>query len=241
MRLDQHISTKLELSRNRAQFLIDEKLVKVNSKIITKASFQVNEGDIVEVTEDKKIEYVARSAIKLELFLEELDFDITGFKCLDAGASTGGFTQILLNKGASRVQTIDVGTSQLHDKIKLDSRVNCIENMDIRNYKTTDNYDLIVADLSFISLHKIIESLKGLSSKNTSLILLFKPQFEVGRDNLKKSGVPKDDKIVIRSLDKFKLACKTMGFRVSKIEESKLKGEAGNREFFIFMKLADIS
>lgn len=240
MRLDQYISNKLELSRNRAQFLIDEKLVKVNSKIITKASFQIEENDIVEVSEDKKIEYVARSAIKLEKFLELLDIDITWFNCLDVWASTWWFTQILLSKWVKSVQTIDVWTLQLHDKIKTDIRVSYLENLDIRDYKTTNSYDLIVVDLSFISLHKILDKFKELSSKNTALILLFKPQFEVWRINLKKTWVPKDDKIVVASLDKFKLACKNTGFRITKIAESELKWEAGNKEFFIYMKLADI-
>lgn len=239
MRLDQYISNKLALSRNRAQFLIDEKLVKVNSKIISKASHQVEENDIVEVIDDKKIEYVARSAIKIEKFLDLLEDGIIWFDCLDIWASTWWFTQILLSKWVNSVQTIDVGTSQLHEKIKSDSRVKCTENTDIRNYKTADNYDLIVADLSFISLHKILDKLKELSSKNTAIILLFKPQFEVGRINLKKTWVPKDDKIVIASLDKFKLACKNIGFRITKIAESELKWEAWNKEFFIYMKLAD--
>lgn len=239
MRLDHYIVKNFGYSRNRAQFFIDENLVKVNDKIITKASFQVEENYKVEIIEDKKVEYVARSAIKLEEFLKEIELDISWKACLDVGASTWWFTQILLIRWASSVQTIDVGTSQLHDKIKSDSRVKFIENMDIRDYKTNEIYDLIVADLSFISLHKIIDNLKNLSSSDTKIILLFKPQFEVGRINLRKTWVPKDDKIVIASLDKFKLACKDIGFKITKISESKLRGEAWNKEFFIFMGLGD--
>lgn len=249
MRLDQYVATKLNLSRNRAQFLIDEKLVKVNSQINTKSSLNLKGTDIVEIIEDKKVEYVARSALKLDAFLNEIDLQIEWKMCLDAGASTGWFTQILLERWANKVIAVDVWTSQLHEKIRSDSRVISIENTDIRDFKienlsTLENsnliqyFDIIVADLSFISLHKIIDNLKNLSWTNTNLVLLFKPQFEVGRINLKKTWVPKDEKVIAASLEKFKIVCKETWFWITKISESKLPGEAWNKEYFILLKLA---
>lgn len=239
MRLDQYIASNFGYSRNRAQFFIDEKLVKVNDKIVTKTALKIEENDKVEIIEDKRVEFVARSAIKLEEFLKEVEIDISWKVCLDVGASTWWFTQILLIRWASSVQTIDVGTSQLHDKIKSDSRVKFIENMDIRDYKTNETYDLIVADLSFISLYKIIDNLKNLSSSGTKIILLFKPQFEVGKINLRKTWVPKNEKVIIEALDKFKKICKEKGLKITKISESKLPGEAGNKEYLILMKLGN--
>lgn len=247
MRLDQYIASNFGFSRNRAQFFIDEKLVKVNDKITTKASLQIEENDKVEIIEDKKVEFVARSAIKLDEFLKEIELDINWKTCLDVGASTWWFTQVLLNKWASQVVAVDVWTSQLHEKIKNDKRVISLENTDIRkivnyellitNYKK-NWFDIIVVDVSFISLIKILDSLIWLSNADTKIILLFKPQFEVGRINLRKTWVPKNEKVIIEVLDKFKKICKEKGLKITKISESKLLGEAGNKEYLIFMKLS---
>lgn len=255
MRLDQYIASNFGFSRNRAQFFIDEKLVKVNDKIVTKTALKIEENDKVEIIEDKRVEFVARSAIKLEEFLKEVEIDISWKVCLDVGASTWWFTQVLLNKWVSQVVAVDVWSSQLHEKIKNDKRVISLENTDIRELRINNweliiennskiltlnsKFSLIVVDVSFISLIKILDSLIWLSNADTKIILLFKPQFEVGRINLRKTWVPKDDKIVIASLDKFKFECKNIGFKIIKISESKLRGEAGNKEFFILMNLND--
>lgn len=316
MRLDQYIASNFGFSRNRAQFFIDEKLVKVNDKIITKTAFQVEESDKVEIIEDKRVEFVARSAIKLDEFLKEVELDISWKTCLDVGASTWWFTQVLLSRWACQVVAVDVWTSQLHKKIKNDKRVISLENTDIRELKIenwklkiekkldssfhsewqekeifssvipakagiqetkipnstiitdqksfldshfypkstsygahgNDNrgnnqndlvissqFSLIVVDVSFISLNKILDSLINLSSNETRLILLFKPQFEVGKINLKKSWVPKNEKVIVEALDKFKKLCKEKGLKITKISDSKLPGEAWNKEYLIFI------
>ena len=123
--------------------------------------------------------------------------------CLDIGASTGGFTQVLLMRGVQSVCAVDVGTLQLHPSIRADSRVTSFENMDIRNYQATTSFDLIVGDISFISLTKLIDSILLLASIQTEIILLYKPQFEVGSENLRKTGVPKSELITRKYFREF--------------------------------------
>ncbi|EKE30372.1 MAG: hypothetical protein ACD_2C00001G0022 [uncultured bacterium (gcode 4)] len=239
MRLDQHIAANFGFTRNRAQFLIDEKLVKVNGKVTTKNSLQIEEWDIVEIQEDKRTNYVARSALKLDAFLDEIEISIKGKTCVDVWASTGWFTQVLLERWANEVYAIDVWSSQLHEKVKNDSRVISLENCDIRKMERSLikwKTDIIVVDVSFISLWKILESLISLSEDWTEMILLFKPQFEVWRKNLKKSWVPINDAVIRQYLDKFKKLCKESGLRITKISESKLPGEAWNIEYFIYLR-----
>lgn len=221
MRLDKYLSEYHSITRNRAQFLISEGLVSVNGKLIQKASFMVGETDSVEVAEDRRVNFVSRSAIKLDTFLDEIGLGVTGMICLDIGASTGGFTQVLLERGAARVVAVDVGTSQLHDSIRSAARVLSIENTDIRDFaaifhSTTSSptlllegeggieyFDLIVGDISFISLTKLMDSILALASAETEIILLYKPQFEVGKENLRKTGVPKTDAIVQKKFAEF--------------------------------------
>lgn len=242
MRLDQYISENFEFTRNRAQFIIWEKLVKVNWEIITKNSFNTKETDIIEIIEDLKTQYVSRSAVKLDIFLNEIDFSVKNFTCIDIGASTWWFTQVLLQKWASKVFAIDVGTSQLHSILKNDKRVVSLESTDIRDYTKiiefikNDKIDLIVGDISFISLSKITDDIIKFKSPETQLIILFKPQFEVWRINLTKTGVPKNEKVIIQALDNFKKNCKEKDLKIQKIVESGLKWEAGNKEYLIWMK-----
>lgn len=159
MRLDKYVAEKYAMTRNRAQFCIDSEIVLVNGKVITKTSFDVVENDRVELKEDNKSAFVARSAVKLDSFLSKHELDISGFICLDVGASTGGFTQVLLQRGAKKVIAVDVGTSQLHKSLRQDSRVISRENCDIRTAQFDEPFDLIVVDVSFISLRKIVPSL----------------------------------------------------------------------------------
>jgi 23S rRNA (cytidine1920-2'-O)/16S rRNA (cytidine1409-2'-O)-methyltransferase len=123
--------------------------------------------------------------------------------CLDIGASTGGFTQVLLMRGVQSVYAVDVGTLQLHPSIRSDSRVISFENMDIRNFHTTTSFDIIVGDISFISLTKLMDTILRLASTQTDIILLYKPQFEVGSENLRKTGVPKSEFITRKYFQEF--------------------------------------
>ena len=151
------------------------------------------------------MEWVSRSAEKLAGFLERLDITIADTNCLDVGSSTGGFTQVLLQYGASHIDAVDVGTDQLHPSLRSDHRVSSYEQTDIRDFAKTqhDPYDIIVCDASFISLTLILDSMIALANSETKMILLYKPQFEVGRTNLRKTGVPKDTKIVEEKMKQF--------------------------------------
>jgi 23S rRNA (cytidine1920-2'-O)/16S rRNA (cytidine1409-2'-O)-methyltransferase len=148
------------------------------------------------VQEDKKTLWVSRSAVKLADYLEKYPISIHGKKCLDIGASTGGFTQVLLSYNADSVVALDVGSSQLHPSLRNIENILSLENTDIREYQSSTHFDIIVTDVSFISLRQIIPSISRLSNYSTHIILLFKPQFEVGKNNLRKTGVPKNDTII---------------------------------------------
>lgn len=238
MRLDQYIAAKFGYSRNRAQFFIDENMVKVNSIIVNKNSLKIEEDDVVEIAEEKKTNYVSRSALKLDAFFDEINIRLDWKTCLDVWASTWWFTQVLLERWAARVFAIDVWSSQLHDKVKIDERVVSMENCDIRELKKETLWTeigLIVVDVSFIWLAKILDSLISLSDASTEMILLFKPQFEVGKINMKKTWVPKDAKVIKQALENFRIVCKEKNLRTTKISESKLPGEAGNIEYFIYL------
>lgn len=239
MRLDLYISQKLWVSRNRAQFFIEQEKIKVNSKIITKLSYVVKDIDKVEENIDE-INYVSRSALKLKWFLEWENFKIDDFICLDIWSSTWWFTQILLEKWVKKIYSVDVWTSQLHEKLKNNPKIISIENTDIRDFKRENieenNLDLIVCDVSFISLNLVIDTIIWLMDLNTLTILLFKPQFEVGSENLTKYWIPKSDKIIEEKKSNFCLILQKKWVKVSLIKKSILTWENWNKEIFILIK-----
>ncbi len=235
VRLDTYFSEKFSMTRNRAKFCIDSDLVLVNGVVVNKVSYDVKEKDLVTLQEDKRSSFVARSAVKLDDFLVNNAIVVKDFTCLDVGASTGWFTQVLLGRGAKKVIALDVGTSQLHESLRSDSRVVSLENTDIREVKLDEVFNLIVVDVSFISLRKIVPSLQKIMSENTQLILLFKPQFEVGKEFIRKTGVPKDEKIIKKTLDDFCGFLRRVGLKIQIVQESTLPWEAGNREWLLFV------
>ena len=154
VRLDIFLASHYQTTRNRAQFWIDSGLVLVNKKIITKASYQMTESDCVEIVEDRKIDWVSRSAVKLDDFLEANKIIIGWFQCLDVGSSTGGFTQVLLSRWAQKIVAVEIGTNQLHEKLRWDPRIQSHEQTDIRDYanlsqkdESFQKFDLIVGDI----------------------------------------------------------------------------------------------
>ncbi|WP_281950646.1 23S rRNA (cytidine-2'-O)-methyltransferase TlyA [Nitrosophilus kaiyonis] len=234
MRLDRYLfEKKLAQSRNKAKELIEEGCVKVNKKSIKKPSFEVDENDLIEVENENF--YVSRAAKKLENFLKEIDLDIKDKEILDIGASTGGFTQILLNKGAKKIYALDVGKSQLHESLRNSEKIINIENQDIREYFVDKKFDIVTCDVSFISVIKIIKDIDRLSKDN--IIILFKPQFEVGKDVKRdKKGVVKDKKAIEKAIKKFEEETKKFGWKLIKKSESKIAGKEGNQEFFYYFK-----
>lgn len=238
MRLDQYISQKLWVSRNRAQFFIEQEKIKVNSKIITKLSYLVKETDKVEENINE-INYVSRSALKLKWFLEENNLQVSGMNCLDIWASTWWFTQVLIEKWVKKVYAVDVWTSQLHDSLKWNDKIISIENTDIRKIDKNllkEELDLIVCDVSFISLNLLIDSILNLMNNKTLVLLLFKPQFEVGSENLTKLWLPKNEEIIKAKFDNFCLLLEKKSVKIQLIKESSLTWENGNKEIFIFIK-----
>jgi 23S rRNA (cytidine1920-2'-O)/16S rRNA (cytidine1409-2'-O)-methyltransferase len=234
-RLDQYLVNKgLVDSRNKAQTFIKDEKVTIDGKIVTKPSFKVEDNHNVELHVDKV--YVSRAALKLKEFLVDYDISLEDKECIDIGSSTGGFTQILLENSVKSVTCIDVGSDQLHESLKSDSRVILHENCDIREYKSEKRFDILTCDVSFISILNIIDSMDRLA--NHDIIILFKPQFEVGiKAKRDKNGVVKDDKAVDMAIALFRKKAYSLGWKEIENIESKVLGKDGNRElFFHFQK-----
>ena len=204
MRLDDRVKEIFNISKTKAQKYIREGVVKIDDKIITKPGYILKDEEKynIEIIEEKnRYIYVAQGALKLKKAVEEFKLEeiLKDNICIDIGSSTGGFTEILLENSVKKVYSIDVGTSQLDEKLKKNNKVISIENTDFRNIQIdkdnkfkNDNIDTIVGDLSFISLKKIIEKIVEISPEN--IILLIKPQFEVGEDIARKYNGVIDDK-----------------------------------------------
>ncbi|QKF68013.1 16S/23S rRNA (cytidine-2'-O)-methyltransferase [Arcobacter venerupis] len=236
MRLDLYLTTTFNVqSRNKANELIKSSKVKCDGAIITKPSFNVEEFHNIELLEEDF--YVSRAAYKLKYFLEELkDFDLKNKNCLDIGSSTGGFTQILLENNVLKVTCVDVGSNQLHQRIKDDKRISFFENTDIRNFKSEEIFEIVTCDVSFISILYIIEDINRLASKD--IIILFKPQFEVGtKVKRDKKGVVKDKNAIIKAREIFLEKTKILNWNLNYSSLSKLQGKDGNdEELFYFSK-----
>jgi len=234
LRLDHYlVQNKLTDSRTKAQTLIKDSKVIVNDKIIIKSAFKLSEKDKVTLKEHDK--YVSRAAYKLKLFLEELNLNIKDLIALDIGSSTGGFTQILLENGVKEVSAVDVGREQLHKLLKEDSRVHSYESYDIRKFQSDKKFDIVVSDVSFISLLHILNDVDRLASDK--IILLFKPQFEVGREAKRDNhGVVLDKKAIELAMKKFEDACSLNNWNLVLKSASKLTGKDGNLEYCYYYK-----
>lgn len=234
MRLDLYlVEHKGVASREKAQYLIKRGDVLVNGNKRVKASYKVKIDDEVVVKEG--IKFVSRSGNKLAAALEAFNIQVKDTICLDIGSSTGGFTDCLLQNGALKVYAVDVGTNQLDKRLLKDKRVKSFEGVDIRTFdqnKIKDDLDIIVVDVSFISIEHILPTIKTFSNKKTNIVLLFKPQFEVGKSNIKK-GVVRDEKILSEALEKGKMKIEQSGFKVHGYIKSPIKGKEGNQEYLL--------
>ncbi|MDN5098086.1 TlyA family RNA methyltransferase [Aliarcobacter butzleri] len=236
MRLDMYLTTNFNIqSRNKATELIKSNKVKCDGEIITKPSFNVLDFHKIELLEDDF--YVSRAAYKLKFFLQELkNFDLKDKNALDIGSSTGGFTQILLENEIKKVTCVDVGTNQLHERIKYNDKINFFENTDIRNFESDEIFDIVTCDVSFISILNIIDAINTLASKD--IIILFKPQFEVGSSVKRdKKGIVKDNNAIQKVRDNFLNKTNILNWTLKYSNISKLQGKDGNvEEFFYFSK-----
>jgi 23S rRNA (cytidine1920-2'-O)/16S rRNA (cytidine1409-2'-O)-methyltransferase len=249
MRADRALVERgLVSSRNQAQELIEAGRVfaiKSTGKVqIKKPSEDIPEEQQLEVAASHAPEFVSRGGTKLLGALKNLGLDVKGFTILDVGQSTGGFTDCLLQAGAAKVVGIDVGHGQLASKIKSDARVVSFEGINVRELAKADlmshtagqKFDLIVADVSFISLRLVLPEIIAYLNDSGRLLSLVKPQFEVGRENLGKNGIVKDEKlfdVVQTSITKL---CKDLGLVVENYFASSIEGSDGNKEFFIYAR-----
>ena len=235
MRLDQAlVSMAFAESRSRAQSMIKNGLVSVNSKTVLKPSFSVCETDKIECKEDSLCPYVSRGGIKLKGAIDAFGVDVNGKVCLDIGASSGGFTDCLLKSGASKVYCVDSGHSQLHHSLASDKRVINFENVNARyldNEIIPQLVDIAVMDVSFISQTKLYEALTKLMKDGGMFISLIKPQFEVGRSGVGKGGIVKDEKKRNEAVNNVIEIAKYFGFINQGFITSPIKGGDGNVEF----------
>ena len=216
--------------------------VKINDEYITKAGFQINPAKEYEIVV-KSMPYVSRGGFKLKKALDTFPVQIEGRICLDAGASTGGFTDCLLQNGAKFVYAADVGYGQLDWKIRSDARVKPIERTNLKNCAFTDIYaenepiaDLLVSDMSFISLTKVLPNLKTLLNPNFhEMILLIKPQFEAGKEKVEKGGVVRDKKVHQEVIQNVINCAKDLGYKINDLTYSAIKGPSGNIEYLIWI------
>lgn len=238
MRLDQALVTRgLTESRTEAQEYIARNWVEVNGTVVAKNNKTILDTDLLTLKNKRK--FVSRGGEKLLGVLSDVYGNdqnirdhIQGKTALDVGSSTGGFTDCLLQMGAKHVDAVDVGSAQLHISLLNDNRIALFENTDIREFTPKRAYDIVVADLSFISLQGTIDTIKSLSNLNTECFLLIKPQFEVGKGNTKK-GIVKDADLVKEVLEKMDTKCKSVGGKNITMHKCHITGGDGNQEYFI--------
>jgi 23S rRNA (cytidine1920-2'-O)/16S rRNA (cytidine1409-2'-O)-methyltransferase len=218
-------------SRERGQEAIAAGLVLVNGKHVTKPALKVTEADRVTVTGDP-IGYVGRGGLKLEGALERFAIDPQGLVCLDVGASTGGFTDCLLRRGARLVYAVDVGRDQLHPDLRKDRRVVVMEGTDIRMVMELPEPPALVSiDVSFISLTLVLPPVVRLLAPGGLVVALIKPQFEVGPGGVGKKGIVKDPKQHRAAIDRVLAGAAALGLRAGEVIDSPVLGTEGNQEF----------
>ncbi len=243
-RLDVYLCENgLAKSRERAKALIKEGKVTLNGKICLKPASDVGESDeIIALPDD--LGYVGRGGLKLEKAFDTFGINAEGLVCADIGASTGGFTQCLLEHGAKLVYAVDVGHGQLDESLVNDKRVVNCEGVNAREL-TLASFDiqpqLISVDVSFISVELIIEPLSEILSENGEMIVLIKPQFEAGKKALNKKGIVRDQKDHIRVIEKLIIAFYNAGLAVKGLTSSSITGGDGNIEYLAYLRKEEAS
>jgi len=227
----------LAKSRQKSRSLIMAGCILVDDHPVDKPGAMVAETAII-VNRGTDLPFVSRGGLKLEQAISSLDLDVTGYVCLDVGASTGGFTDCLLQHGASRVYAIDVGYGQLDWKLRQDPRVIVIERTNIR-YVTEEllpePFDLISIDVSFISLKIVVPVVKKFLKQNGKMLALIKPQFEVGKGQVGKGGVVKDPALHESVITELSAFFSDLGFMVGPVVPSPVLGAKGNKEFIMYL------
>ena len=239
-RLDQRVfELKLAESRERAKALIMAGAVYVDGRKETKPGAPVTETAAIEVR-GEKLPYVSRGGLKLEKALDTFAIDPAGLVCIDCGASTGGFTDCLLQRGARHVYAVDVGYGQLAWSLRTDARVTVMERTNARNLAPDmfpERMDMAVMDMSFISLRLVLPAVRALLQAEGQAVCLVKPQFEAGREKVGKKGVVRDPAVHQEVLEDFIAEAMSQGFAVAGLTFSPVRGPEGNIEYLAWLKL----
>lgn len=240
-RLDQLlVSRGLAQSRERARALVIAGDVSVNGRSVTKAGTLVDESAAL-VLRQPDHPWVGRGGLKLDRALDVFAIDVSGLTVLDVGASTGGFTDVLLQRGARRVVALDVGHNQLDWKLRSDPRVVCLEGVNARYLRAEDlptdarKFPLITIDVSFISLSQILPALVPFLEPDARIVALVKPQFEAGREEVGEGGIVRDAAVQRRAVERVRAAAHQVGLEPLRVEPSPITGAEGNQEFLLLL------
>ena len=241
-RLDSEVLTRgLAASRERARALILAGQVRVNGQRVTKAGAPVAPDDQITLIEPDH-PYVSRGGVKLAHALDAFGIDVSGWLALDVGASTGGFTDVLLRRGARHVVALDVGHGQLDWRLRTDPRVTVIERVNARTLsaeqlpESARAFEIATMDVSFISARQILPAVAPLLRAGADLVVLVKPQFEAGRDEVGKGGLVRDPDVHVRVVDEVAGAASALGLSRIAMTESPITGTEGNREFLLHLR-----
>ena len=227
------VDRKMVESRSQAESYIKLGKITVDGVKRTKPGFFVDVNSELKILQ--QVQYVSRAGLKLESVAKKMQIDFRDKTVLDVGSSTGGFTDYSLKNGAKKVIAVDVGTEQLHPKLRLNKKVELHEKTDIRNFKTDQKIDVVVIDVSFISIKEILPSVVNLSNKNTKIVAMVKPQFEVGRNGTV-NGVVKNNSYRRKILQDFENWCRSNNLYIENKRDSEVKGTKGNQERFYILK-----
>ena len=229
--------TGLAESRERAQALILAGKVRVAGETVRRPDRAVEEG--AQLAVDSEPGYASRGALKLGPALDAFAVDPSGRVCADIGASTGGFTDVLLRRGAAMVFAVDVGRGLMHWRLRQDPRVVLMERLNARDLESfPEPVNLVVVDVSFISLEKVLPAILR-AAHAAEVVALFKPQFEVGRAEVGKGGIVRDQSAIDAALERFRAWCAAHGYAVAGQAASEVTGAEGNREVFVHLRPVD--
>ena len=236
MRIDKFLSESYNISRTKAQELVKQCLVFYDGKLVNKVSFEVDNENKLFIKDSKQ--YVSRGAYKLLGAIKDFNLNFKEKVVLDIGASTGGFTEVALENGAKKVYAVDIGANELSPILQNDDRVVNMHSTDFRNLTIDKCKDvqMIVGDISFVSLRHIFPKIVELFSNKIEVCILFKPQFECGLEQAKKyKGVVLDKKLHVKLLTDFVIYLESLGFKISGLNYSKIKGKQGNIEYLLYL------
>jgi 23S rRNA (cytidine1920-2'-O)/16S rRNA (cytidine1409-2'-O)-methyltransferase len=231
------IERKLVADRPTAEKMIKESGVLVNGKLILKPGKKFATDVEIELVVKEEAPFVSKDALKLIQAIEKWDLKVEDHKCLDVGAGAGGFTDVLLRKGAKRVYALDAAKSKLTESLRTDDRVYNLNDVNIRDVEAieiAEKLDTIVVDVSHISLRLVFPTLMRFAKKGTQVVTVIKPQFELGKANVGRNGTIKDNKLYTKAINDTKDTAFKLGFQPQGICDSPLKEKNGNKEFLLY-------